>query len=113
MHVIGGDGDLFFKIMQDNIGEYEYLRDKKKIKVKYVGSENQKTLLLKSKGTRPLFNYRVLPGLFTGLVNTNIWEEHIGFNLFGSPVTSFVVRNKEMAKSYQGFFNTLWNIGKE
>ena len=109
--VIGGSGDDFAKVMEKDLYEYEKLRIAKKISVRYIGSENQKKDLTHSKNHRELFEYKILPGLFTGMVNTNIWPDSIGFNIFGSPVTAFSISNPVIAGSYKQFFETLWKLG--
>lgn len=108
--VIGGSGDMFSKIIGNQLDAYEELRLKKKIKIRYLGSEAQKADLFRSKADRKFFEYRLLPGLFTGMVNTNIWPESIGFNIFSEPVMSFAISNPIIAGSYRQFFETLWKL---
>lgn len=108
--IIGGMGDKFSENMGDEIKMYERLRLAKKITVRYIGSADQKEYLEKNKRTRQFFDYRVLPGLFTGMVNTNIWPEAIGFNIFGEPVTNFTISSSVIAGSYKQFFETLWKL---
>jgi len=110
--IIGGMGDKFSENIGDEIRAYEKLRLEKNITVRYLGSADQKEYLEKNK-KRNLFDYRVLPGLFTGMVNTNIWPEAIGFNVFGEPVTNFTISNQVIAGSYKQFFETLWKLGIE
>lgn len=109
--IIGGVGDHFPQIMGPHMSEYERIRKQKQITIQYLGSSEQKKELSSMKTTRPFFDFRVLPGLFTGLVNTNIWPDHVGLNLFGSPIVCFSITNHLVADSYRGFFNTLWEIG--
>lgn len=109
--IIGGDGDLFMKIMGARLPEYERIRVRKEIQIRYLGSISQKSELTLMKKEREFFESRVLPGLFTGLVNTNIWQNHIGLNLFGNPILCFTISNTQVADSYRGFFNTLWELG--
>ncbi|MFA5871757.1 MAG: helix-turn-helix domain-containing protein [Parcubacteria group bacterium] len=111
--IIGGAGDKFSENMGEEIKTYEKLRLAKKISTRYIGSEDQKEYLGKSKRSRKIFDYRVLPGLFTGMVNTNIWPEAIGFNIFGEPVTNFTISSRVIAGSYKQFFETLWKIAKQ
>lgn len=108
--VIGGTGDHFPSIMSFHMPEYERIRNKKEISIRYLGSIEQREELETMKTRRPFFDFRVLPGLFTGLVNTNIWPEHIALNLFGNPVICFTITNHQVAESYKGFFNTLWHM---
>jgi sugar-specific transcriptional regulator TrmB len=109
--IIGGAGDKFSENIGEEITTYEKMRLTKKITVRYLGSADQKEYLEKSKKTRQFFDYRVLPGLFTGMVNTNIWPEAIGFNIFGEPVTNFTISSPVIAGSYKQFFETLWKLG--
>lgn len=110
--VIGGSRDKFLEAMGQLFGEYEYKRTKKKITVRYIGSESQRNELLKAESVRPQFEFRLLPGLFTGDVNTNIWPGSVGFNIFSKPVTNFTVSNKNIAESYKQFFETLWKLAR-
>lgn len=111
--VIGGEGDQFLDAMGQSLGAYEALRRKKEIGVRYLGSLHQKEVLQKSRGNRFLFRYRILPGLFTALVNTNIWPNALNLNIFSKPVTSFLINSREVADSYREFFETLWKMGKD
>ena len=96
--------------MAGRLDEYEALRIKKEVSVRYIGSNDQRDDLEKNKRERDFFDYRVLSGLFTGLVNTNICPHAVCFNIFGAPVTAFVMENETIADSYRQFFETLWNI---
>lgn len=111
--IIGGSGDEFIQHMAEELGRYERIRVRKKIKVRYIGSEDQVVYLKNNAKNRELFEYRILPGLFTGMVNTNIYPTAIGFNMFGQPVTSFVIYNPVIAGSYKQFFETLWRLAKK
>jgi len=110
--VIGGQGDQFLKTMGDSIIVYDILRKKKNITVRYIGSEEQREDLAGGHGKRGKFEIRLLPGLFTGSVNTNVWPDAIGFNMFGDPVTRFTLWNPVVAGSYSQFFETLWKMAK-
>lgn len=110
--VIGGEGDHFSPLMgEGDLRMYENTRYKKNISIKYIGSESQRSELQKQKVNRRLFGYKILPGLFTGIVNTNIWEDAVNINMFGNPVTSAEMKNSQVAESYKGFFETLWGMG--
>lgn len=110
--VISGAGDSYMEIMGDNIVKTDRMRAKKGILIRYVGSIEQKDFLRKSRNIQGNFEFRMLPGLFTGKVNTNIWDFGITFNIFGDPVTCFLIRNPLIAGSYRQFFETLWRLGK-
>lgn len=108
--IISGEGDRFLNEMRNVMAEYEALRIKKQIAVRYIGSHAQKDYLQSNTNKRELFSYRLLPGLFTGQVSTDIWPSAISFNVYGEPVTSFVVSNEVIAGSYKQFFETLWKM---
>lgn len=110
--IISGEGDRFLHEMKNVMPEYESLRIKKKISVRYVGCQAQKEYLQSNTNKRELFTYRLLPGLFTGQVSTDIWPTAISFNVYGEPVTSFVVSNEVIAGSYKQFFETLWKMAR-
>lgn len=111
--VIGGVGDKFNENMGDRLQEYAVLQIKKNITIRYIGSESQRAGMPLMHGRRKLFKTRYLPGLFTGHVNTNIWPDLLGFNVFGEPVTRFTIWNPVVAGSYKQFFETLWRLAKE
>ena len=110
--VVGGTGDAFIKTLGSSLGTYEKLRIKKGISVRYIGSEAQRQELTARTIQRPLFSFRLLPGLFTGDVNTNIWPTAISFNIFSQPAGNFTITNTVVAASYRQFFETLWKLGK-
>ena len=111
--IIGGTGDRFNETMGNRLQEYATLQVKKNITVRYIGSEGQRATMPTIHGARKLFEIRYLPGLFTGQVNTNIWPNLLGFNIFGEPVTRFTMWNPVVAGGYKQFFETLWRLAKE
>lgn len=110
--VIGGSGDRWRDSMGEALGAYEFKRRQKEIRVRYLGSKDQIELLKKDQANRFLLETRVLPVMFTGMVNTNIWPDVINLNTFGAPVTSFVLCSKPVAESYRSFFEALWGMAK-
>lgn len=120
--IIGGEegpesdkpkGGAFLKVMGARMDEYERIREQKEVRIRYLGGEKQRMNLAWYRSNRKYFIYRILPGLFTGLVNTNVWPDTISFNMFGDPVIAFMITNVNLAKSYQQFFETLWRIARE
>ena len=114
--IIGGQGNKFAKLMGENLKRYQKISADKGMDVRYIGSRdeiNGTEGLEYQRQHRPNFNYRILPGLFTGLVNTNIWTDALNLNIYGEPVTSFTIYNKEIAESYRQFFETLWNMADD
>lgn len=89
--------------------EYTHILKRKNIRTRYLGSQVQ---LERLKGLEKtgLWDYRILPGHATGLMNTDIWHDNITLNIFGDPVLSITITGKEIANGYRAFFNTLWNL---
>lgn len=110
--VIGGSGDKYMETMGKYFEEYEFQRKKKDITVKYIGSSEEIDLLKKVSGERFKFIYKILPGVFTGVLNTTIYPHSYNQYLFKHPATSIIVRDMDIVKSYTDFYNTLWKMGK-
>lgn len=110
--IIAGTGDQFNQNMGERLKEYSALQTKKNITVHYLGSEAQRSNMSQMHGSRKSFEIKYLPGLFTGYVNTNIWPDVLGFNIYSEPVTRFTIWNPVVAGSYGQFFKTLWNLAK-
>jgi len=108
--IIGGNGDKFVKILGTRMSEYEKLRTKKHISIRYIGSEPQRQEL--NDKNRDLFSYRLLPGDFTDITHTIIWPDFITLDTFGVPTTQTIIHNPAVSVGYKEFFETLWNMGK-
>jgi predicted transcriptional regulator len=92
--------------------EFEKIRIKKGLRVRYIGMEPMRERLAEMKKWRKLWDYRVFPGQSTGLVDTDIWPDNITFNIFGDPILSFTITNKTVADGYREFFESLWKLSK-
>jgi len=110
--VIGGFGDRYFQTMGTEAGAYEEARLKKQVAVRYIGSLEQEETLKKLASSRRFFEFRVFPGLSTGVVNTNVYPGFVTLNIFGDPVLSFTITNKAVADGYKEFFESLWALSK-
>mgnify|MGYP003441090108 FL=1 len=92
--------------------EFEELRIKKGLRVRYIGMEPMRERLTEMRKWRKLWEFRIFPGQSTGLVDTDIWPDNITFNIFGDPILSFTISNKAVAEGYREFFESLWNLSK-
>lgn len=92
--------------------EFEELRIKKGLRVRYIGMEPMRERLTEMKKWRKLWEFRIFPGQSTGLVDTDIWPDNLTFNIFGDPILSFTITNKTVAEGYREFFESLWNLSK-
>ena len=112
VNVIGGGGTNYIDIIGTEIDEYERLRNLKNIKVRYISSAAQEDSLKKMATIRQNFEYKIFPNLEKGLVDTDIWPGKVVLSFFGNPILSFTLTNKEIADSYQRFFEALWEASK-
>lgn len=108
--IISGNGDRFVKILGPHLVDYEKMRIKKQISLKYIGSEKQRDEL--ENNHRKLFSYHLLPGEFSDITHTVIWPEFITLDTFGVPVTQTIIHNPAVSSGYKEFFETLWKMGK-
>lgn len=93
--------------------EWERMRAEKNIWIRYLGSESQLETLQQREKSEKLFDYRILPGQATGLMNTDIWHDVVSLNIFGDPTLCITITGKEVTDGYRQFFETLWNLGKK
>lgn len=111
--VFGGSGDSYVKSMGNKIKEYDYQRTKRNIVVRYLGGEDEKKFLYKLTEERPLFKYKCITQVLSGVTNLTVYGDHtIIIYMFDETVTTIIIKNKKMVESYTGFFEGLWNIAK-
>ena len=106
--VLGGGGSNYINTIGSEMDEYERLRNSRNIKVRYISAAEQGESLRKMAATRENLEYRVFPHLAKGLVDTDIWLDKVILNFYGTPLLSFTLKSKEIANSYQQFFEALW-----
>jgi sugar-specific transcriptional regulator TrmB len=111
LSVLASNWERFYAIMHFKMEAYEKLRTAKKIQLRVIGLESQLAAMRVAKTKRPLFDYRVVPGLKNGLMDTSIWKRSLSFNFFGEPPIIFELKNEEVARSQQTFFDSLWDMG--
>lgn len=109
LHIIGDEGTSFYESMGEDLALYEEMRVEKKIKVRYIASAENARSTLKALPRPHYFELRTLAGLQPGKINTNIWEDRVSFNVFGNPVITFSLVNKEIAENHLNFFEAIWS----
>jgi predicted DNA-binding transcriptional regulator len=90
--------------------EFDKLRIKKGLRVRYIGMEPMRERLTEMRKWRKLWEFRIFPGQSTGVVDTDIWPDNLTFNIFGDPILSFTITNKLVADGYKEFFESLWKL---
>lgn len=109
LDIVGGGGMNFVKLFHGRIEEWEELRKKKKIKLRYIGSgedvEHNKTIsVIENKS-------RSIEGI-GDIVNVCIRPESVSFNIYEPEVVTVRVRSKEAVVSQKALFEVLWNVAK-
>ncbi len=108
--IIGGKEDKFQMILGDEKRNYNKIGIDKKIKIRFIGTEEQRGYLESVKSGREYFDYKILPGFNTSTVSTSIHTSAILFQIYGNPLLVFKIKSKEITNSYRIFFDSLWNI---
>lgn len=107
--IIGGEGDRFLEIIDYLFTDYDALRAKKKITMRYIGSQTQREALLEEKiRSRVGFEIRLLSRFGKSIVNTLIRPTKVSLSTYGTPVLTYEVQNIEVADSFRNFFEALW-----
>ncbi len=113
LSVLASNWERYYAVMSHKMETYEKLRVSKNINLRIIGLKSQGSLMRTAKIKRPLFEYLIIPGLKNGLMDTSIWKNSLSFNFFGEPPIIFDLKNEEIARSQQTFFDSLWKMGRE
>lgn len=108
--IIGGKGDKFQSLLGDERTDYNNLSLTKNIRIRFIGTESQRTYLENVKKTRTLFDFKILPGFNESIVSTSIHSNAILFQVYGSPILVFKIKSKDISNNYRTFFDSLWNV---
>ncbi len=110
-NVVGSSGDRWFKAMGPYYQQYEKLRIEKKISWKmimYDESPRDRDIRLR----HPTLNtYRILPKHLENPANYYVIDDVVVIQIFGLPGDEpaiIEIKNAHIAKSYQNYFNLLW-----
>lgn len=111
--IIGGNSNGFINLMGDSLDEYLHEKNKKKIKVCYLGSENEKVLYKKHIGVFPFQQYRFAKDLPTGVTHMVIRKDTVLFFSFLTPPLVYIIKSPVVAENYKQFFMMVWNMVEE
>ena len=104
------------KKYQDNLPLFmkQYFRDLKLKKIKErIITENKKNIFLFDKKLAPTTNYRYLKNNEFNPTNTFIYGNKVVLVTWGNPVTSVMIKNDLIAKTYKSHFEHLWKIASK
>lgn len=103
-------GNLFTKSRPDFFVEFERLRKRKNISVRFILNESLREQATISKRDRFKTDIRFIPE-YLSHGGFGIYQEHVDFYFFGKPLVLFSFNNKLVAEGYRNFFEVLWKMG--
>lgn len=108
-YIIGGNSKGFEHTMGDLLGEYIGIKNRKQMKVFYIGGGGGETQRYKDEN---YFQARLLPGLPQKITHMCIRQEEVVFFSFLNPPLLYVLKSKAVMEDYKNFFMMLWNMAK-
>lgn len=106
LDVVGGAGMKWVELFGERVEEWEALRKKKRITLRYIGSGedvryNKEESVIEHES-------RLIPGIGE-IVNVAIRPESVTFNIYEPEVLAVRVKNKDAVASQRALFEILWN----
>lgn len=111
--IIGGEAKGFRDVMGDQLEEYLEEKNRKKIKVRYIGNENERGEYRKFIGFLPNQESRFMKDMPQGVTHLDIRKDTVLFFSFLTPPLVYVIRSEAVARDYKQFFMMLWNMTGE
>ncbi|OHA92525.1 MAG: hypothetical protein A2665_00590 [Candidatus Zambryskibacteria bacterium RIFCSPHIGHO2_01_FULL_46_30] len=108
--IIGGHSKGFVDLMGDELKEYLEEKEKKEIKVFYLGSESEKSLYEDTVLSHSNQERRFMNDLPQGVTHMVIRKGSVLFYSFLTPPLVYVIKSETVADNYKQFFMMLWNI---
>ena len=90
--VITGLGEEYLSTIGHEVEEYERLRVQKKIEIRVISTEKRRGVFEKMSKKRQYWDYKIFPGLGTGVVDIGIWHDTIVYNILGHLLCAFHLR---------------------
>ncbi len=109
LDIAGGGGNRWVELFKDHEEEWEALRKEKKIKLRYIGTEedvrhNREESIIENES-------RVIPGI-GDLVTVSIRPESVSFNFYEPEALIVRVKNEAAVLSQRALFEVLWKAAK-
>lgn len=109
LDIVGGAGMNWVRLFEDRQEEFEDLRRKKRIKLRYIGTGDD---VRHNWEESPIENEsRIIPGI-GDVVNTSIRPDSVSFNIYEPEVMTVRVRNAAAVRSQRNLFEVLWNVAQ-
>lgn len=107
--IVGGAGMNFVELFHGRIEEWEDLRKRKKIKLRYIGCGED---VVHNKTKSVIQNEsRTIEGI-GDIVNVVIRPDSVSFNIYEPEIVTVRVRSKEAVLSQRALFEILWQVAK-
>ena len=116
INVIGSSGDRWFDCMGAHYDSYEKERIEKRIVWRMMMSQESKRDQEIRLRYPSLNEYRLLPAHIENPANYFVIDDVVVIQIFGSSVEEpaiIEIKNADVAKSYQSYFDLLWNQSKQ
>ena len=109
LDIVGGGGMNFVKLFQGRIEEWEALRKKNKVKLRYIGcgedvEHNKSASVIENES-------RTIEGI-GDIVNVCIRPESVSFNIYEPEIVTVRVRSREAVVSQRVLFEVQWKVAK-
>ncbi len=108
--IIGGHSQGFVDLMGNELKEYLEEKERKEIKVFYLGSESEKSLYENTDLAHSNQERRFIKDLPQGVTHMVIRKGAVLFYSFLTPPLVYVIKSETVAKNYKQFFMMLWNM---
>jgi len=109
-YIIGGNVNGFEQVMGDVLDEYTGIKDKKHMKVMYVGSKNCEVERYRKQAS---FSPRFLKNFPQGQTHVVVRKDTVHFFSFLTPPLVYVIKSRVVAKDYKHFFMMLWDMDEQ
>ncbi|HSX42296.1 MAG TPA: hypothetical protein VLE93_03015 [Candidatus Saccharimonadales bacterium] len=108
-YVINNGGKRFKQAMEGTYTEAERVRIKRGVHKKVVDfADSFKEMGAPEGEAEKLAEYRYLPDTDGGPTSTLFGGEYLRINVWGSPVLTILIQNRELVESYKKYFDVLW-----
>jgi len=95
-----------------NLPKFHLIREKGKIPIKLIFSEDMKERAKKLDKLK-FTETKVLPKEFTSNSSTNIYGDKVSVIMWGSQPFGILIKSKELAENQRKHFNLLWKIARK
>ena len=100
------------EILGGFLQDFHKNRIKKKIPIYHIYNLDASERMNKL-NKMPYTQAKHLPSLYNTKIDTTICGDHVYLWIWESPYTSITIKNKDIAKTYQNYFDILWKEAKE